>query len=153
LATRYFALLFGIVFLAVGILGFVPGVMTMPQAPQAGDVAVNTDFGRLLGLFPVNVLHNLVHVLFGIWGLAAYRSYGAARTYGRAVAIIYAVFTVMGLIPGLNTTFGLVPLYGNDVWLHALLAIVAAYFGFVSRDAGVAGDTTTAGTTTGSYRH
>lgn len=41
---------------------------------------------------------------------------------------------MMGLIPGLDTTFGLVPLFGNDVWLHILLAAPAAYFGFVHRD-------------------
>ena len=93
-------------------------------------------FGYELGLFPVNVLHNIVHILFGLWGLMAARSYGGARGYFRAVAIIYAVLTVMGLIDGLNTTFGLIPLYGNDVWLHALLALVAAYFGFMARDAG-----------------
>jgi hypothetical protein len=44
---------------------------------------------------------------------------------------VYAIFAVMGLIPGLDTVFGLVPLHGNDVWLHALLAAGAAYFGFV----------------------
>ena len=66
--------------------------------------------------------------------LLAYRSYGGARTYFRAVAIIYGLLTVLGLLPATNTTFGLVPIYGNDVWLHALLALVAAYFGWVNRD-------------------
>ena len=75
-----------------------------------------------------------VHLLFGIWGLVAARSTGAARLYARAVAVIYGALTVMGLIPLTNTTFGLVPIYGNDVWLHALLAAVAAYFGFVHND-------------------
>lgn len=88
----------------------------------------------LFGLFPVNVLHNLVHILFGAWGLVAARSLGAARTYARVVAIAYALLTIMGLIPATNTTFGLVPIYGHDVWLHALLAIVAAYFGFAYRE-------------------
>jgi uncharacterized protein DUF4383 len=44
---------------------------------------------------------------------------------------VYAVLLVMGLIPGLDTVMGLVPLHGNDVWLHAGIAAVAAYFGFV----------------------
>jgi hypothetical protein len=44
------------------------------------------------------------------------------------------VFVVMGLVPGLNTTFGLVPLFSHDVWLHAILALGAAYFGFIHRD-------------------
>ena len=126
--VRYFALIYGIVFLIVGIAGFVPGLVTM--ADPAADVTADAGFGRLFGLFPINWLHNLVHIAFGIWGLAAYRTFSAARLYARAVAVIYAILTVMGLIPVLNTTFGLIPLYGHDVWLHALLAIVAAYFGF-----------------------
>ena len=57
-----------------------------------------------------------------------------------ATATFHAVLAVMGLVPGLDTTFGLVPIYGHDVWLHALLAGVAAYFGFVA--APEAGDRT-----------
>jgi hypothetical protein len=127
---RYFAVVYGIVFLVVGIAGFVPGLVTSPQ--PAADVAVEEGFGRLFGLFPINVLHNAVHLIFGVWGLAAYRTFSAARWYARSVAVIYAIFAIMGLIPVLSTTFGLVPLYGNDVWLHILLAIVAAYFGWTS---------------------
>jgi amino acid permease len=64
----------------------------------------------------------------------ASRSLGAAKNYARITAVIYFVFVVMGLVPGLDTTFGLVPLHSNDVWLHVLLAVPAAYFGFVHRD-------------------
>ena len=128
--VRYFALVYGIVFLLVGIAGFVPGLLAPPE--EGRQLVVNTGFGRLFNLFPVNVLHNLVHVAFGVWGLAAYRTFSASRTYARAVAVIYGVLTVMGLIPVLATTFGLIPLYGHDVWLHALLALVAAYFGWAS---------------------
>jgi hypothetical protein len=128
--VRYFALVYGIVFLLVGIAGFIPGFLAPPE--EGRQLAVNTGFGRLFNLFPVNVLHNLVHIVFGIWGLAAYRTFSAARTYARAVAIIYGLLTVMGLIPVLSTTFGLIPIYGHDVWLHALLALVAAYFGWAS---------------------
>jgi uncharacterized protein DUF4383 len=128
MATRYFALVYGIVFLLVGIAGFIPGLKT----PLDMDVHLFIDgtSGRLLGLFPINSLHNLVHLAFGVWGIVAYRTFLASRVYGRSVAIIYAVLTIMGLIPILKTVFGLVPLYSHDVWLHALLAIVAAYFGF-----------------------
>jgi hypothetical protein len=132
-------MIFGIVFLVIGVGGFIPGLTMMDHAghPADADVTMRTMFGYELGLFPVNVLHSIVHVLFGIWGVMAARGNGA-RGYFRAVAIVYAVLMVMGLIDGLNTTFGLIPLYGNDVWLHALLAIVAAYFGFMARDAGAA---------------
>ncbi len=128
--TRYFALVFGIVFCVVGIAGFFPAFLTPPAGPA---LALEGGHGYLFGLFPVNWLHNIVHLAFGIWGLAAYRSFGGARTYARSVAVIYGVLAVMGFIPVLSTMFGLVPVYGNDIWLHAALAIVAAYFGFGSR--------------------
>lgn len=131
--TRTFALIFGVVFLIVGIGGFIPSLTDHAATPDA-DLTMTNGYGHELGLFPINVLHNAVHILFGLWGLLAYRSYAGARTYARGVAVIYAVFTVMGLVDSLDTTFGLVPLYGNDVWLHAVLAIVAAYFGWMHKD-------------------
>lgn len=128
---RTFALVYGLVFTLVGLLGFVPGLVSPPVGHP--DLAIDGMHGRLLGLFPVNWLHNLIHLAFGIWGLAASRGWGASRAYARSVAVIYAVLAVMGLIPGLNTTFGLVPIHGNDIWLHALLAAGAAYFGWFVR--------------------
>jgi hypothetical protein len=127
---RRFALIFGIVFLLAGIAGFVPGI-TMPHTHP--DVVVTAGLGLMLGLFPVNVLHNLAHLLFGAWGLFAATSDTQARIYGRTVAIAYGLITVMGLITQMNlhTAFGFVPLYGHDIWLHAALAAVAAYFGFI----------------------
>ena len=133
---RTFAKIFGVVFLLVGVSGFVPGVTTPHDHPGADDVLVDAGLGAAMGLFPVNVLHNLFHVAFGIWGLLAARSFGGSRIYARGVAVIYAALAIFGLIPAakLWTTFGLIPLYGNDVWLHIVLAAVAAYFGFMHRD-------------------
>ncbi|MBI5277085.1 MAG: DUF4383 domain-containing protein [Burkholderiales bacterium] len=127
---RKFALAFGVFFVAVGLAGFIPGI-TQPHSHPG--VMVTAGMGALLGLFPVNVLHNLVHLAFGGWGLLASRSESGAGTYARSVAVIYALFTVMGLVDamGLSTAFGFVPLYGHDIWLHALLAGIAAYFGFM----------------------
>lgn len=128
--TRYFALLMGIGFLLIGILGFVPGLLTEPTGDER--LLVEAGHGLLFGLFPVNVLHNVVHLAFGVWGVVVWRTFGASRVYARSVAIIYAVLAVMGLIPVLRTTFGLIPVHGNDIWLHAVIALVAAYFGYAS---------------------
>lgn len=134
--TRTFALIFGIAFLLIGAGGFIPGLF-QSGVPDP-DLTMTHGYGHALGLFPVNTLHNIVHLLFGVWGILAYRSYGGARSYFRVVAVVYALLTIMGLLEPTRTTFGLVPLYGNDVWLHAVLALVAAYFGWVNRD--TAGD-------------
>lgn len=132
MSVRAFALVYGIVFLLVGICGFVPAFLAPPPEHADHAVTVNAFEGYLFGLFHVNVLHSLVHVLFGIMGLAMSRRYDSARLYARIVAIGYAVLAVMGLIPGLNTVFGLIPLHGHDVWLHVLLAAAAAYFGWAA---------------------
>jgi hypothetical protein len=68
---RYFALIIGIIYVLVGLLGFIPGARH-PAPPGAPDLALEASYGYLLGLFPINLLHNLVHLGVGIWGLAAY---------------------------------------------------------------------------------
>lgn len=127
--VRNFALVLGVVYALVGVLGFIPGLLREP-GPAAPELAVTAGYGYLLGLFPVNILHTLVHLAVGVWGIAAYKSMGASKVFARSVAILFGVLTILGLIPGLRTLFGLLPLHGHDIWLHALTAAVAAYFGF-----------------------
>jgi hypothetical protein len=115
------ALIFGVVFLLVGLMGlFVPNGMGME--------ADNETTGKLLGLFPVNLLHNLVHLAFGAWGIAASRSHSGSRGYGKAGAVIYGLLVLLAFVD--PTTFGLVPIGSNDIWLHAVLAAGLAYIGF-----------------------
>lgn len=129
---KTFALIFGVVFLAVGAAGFIPALV---QPPAGGhELAVEHGHGMLLGLFPVNTVHNIAHLLFGAWGLLSAGSAGAARGYFRGVAIIYGLLTVLGLIPATATLFGLMPIDGNDVWLHLVLALAGVYFGFIHRE-------------------
>jgi hypothetical protein len=75
-------------------------------------------------------VHTAVHLAIGAWGLAAYIGMSDTRVYARSLAVLYAVLGVMGLIPGLNTVFGFIPLHGHDVWLHLGTAAIAAYFGW-----------------------
>lgn len=150
--TRYFSLIIGILFLAIGILGFVPGLVTAPPA-GVPDIAVDAGYGYLFGLFPVNVLHNIVHLVVGVLGIYCYRNALQARAFSKGLAWFYGILAVMGLFPVLNTTFKLIPLFGNDIWLHALTAAVAAYFGYaratdplLEAQRGATGTTTTAST-------
>ncbi|MDP9316445.1 MAG: DUF4383 domain-containing protein [Chloroflexota bacterium] len=131
MGTRYFALAAGIVYALVGVVGLL-GILLVPYAGP--PLAVTAQQGLLMGLFPVNVLHNIVHLAVGLAGLAAYRSYNGSRGFARGLAIFYGLLTILGLLPFTNTTFGLIPIYSHDVWLHALSAAVAAYFGFAARE-------------------
>ena len=131
MSTRSFALVFGIVFLLAGASGFIPG-MLHPVPANAPPLTVPMGYGLVMGLLPVNVLHNLVHVLFGILGVVAYRGFFAPRLYAQIVAVAYGLLVILGLLPATNTLFGLIPIYGNDVWLHLVLGVAAAYFGFMT---------------------
>jgi hypothetical protein len=130
MVLRKWTMFLGVAFLGVGILGFVPALVTAP-AHYEPLLGIHAAHGRLFGIFPVNVVHNLVHIAFGIWALAASRDMGHARVFNKANAIIYGLLAIAGLVPGLNTMFGLVPLYGHDVWLHALIAFATGYFAWV----------------------
>ena len=90
----------------------------------------------IMGMFPVNLLHNVVHLLFGIWGLAASRSFTGARQFAQIAGVIYLVLAAVGFLS--PDGFGMVPLGGNDVWLHVALGAILAGVGFTAKPATVA---------------
>ena len=131
--TASFALIFGIAYVAVGLLGLIPAALRPPPA-DAPPTQFTLLYGYLLGLFPVNVLHSAVHLAIGAWGIAAWRRMADPLVYARSIALFYGALAVMGLIPGMNTLFGMLPIHSHDVWLHAGSAAIAAYFGWRSTE-------------------
>jgi hypothetical protein len=129
MSTTSFSLIIGIAFTLAGILGMFPAALTPPPA-DAPALSFNLLYGYLLGLFPVNLAHSVVHLVIGIAGLAASSGERYARLYSRGLAVVYGALAVLGLLPGPNTLFGLLPLHGHDIWLHLGTAMLAAYFGW-----------------------
>ncbi|MGQ0609238.1 MAG: DUF4383 domain-containing protein [Chloroflexota bacterium] len=115
--ARTVAAVFGAVYVLVGILGFilVPG----------GE-------GDLLGLFPVNALHNIVHVLLGAILLYGSMSYAAAIQTTRGVGAVLLLLGILGFI--IPDGLGLVPLGGNDIWLHLATGAILLATGFMATD-------------------
>lgn len=114
------ALAFGVAFLGAGVLGFIPGITT-----NLGDIdfAGKDSPSELLGLFQVSILHNIVHLLFGIAGIALARTFESARTYLLWSGVIYVVLFVYGLFVGKGDDSNFVPINGADDLLHLGLAI------------------------------
>jgi hypothetical protein len=122
--VRRVAQIFGVVFLLLALAGFLAaGTSTDPHVLTAD---------RAFGLFPVNTLHNLVHGIFGLWGLIASRGFGASRNYAQVAGVTFILLMLLGYVA--PDGFGLLPLGANDILLHALLGIPLAIVGFTARE-------------------
>lgn len=117
---RTAAAIVGAVFLVVGILGFIPGITTnYDDLTFAGHESK----AKLLDVFQVSILHNLVHVAFGIAGLALARQARTAATYLIVGGAIYLVLWLYGLVIGHDTDANFVPVNDADNWLHFVLGL------------------------------
>ena len=118
--VRLAAQVLGAVFLLIGILGFIPGITT-----NYGDmyIAGHESNAKLLGLFQVSVLHNIVHLAFGVAGLAMGRTVAGARTFLVGGGAIYLVIWLYGLVVDQNSGANFVPFNTADNWLHLVLGV------------------------------
>ncbi len=138
------ALLFGATFLLVGILGFIPGITS-----DYGDMAFAGEGSdaKLLGIFEVSILHNIVHMLFGV-GILMARTHESAKNYLLWGGVLYAILFLYGLFVGDDDSANFVPMNNADDVLHAILAagLLGSYFASKRADDRV-GDRGTAGAT------
>ena len=117
------AQIFGVVFVLVALAGFYTGGMNMEADPATAPA--------IFDMFPVNLVHNIVHLLFGIWGLAASRSWSGAKQYAQIAGVLYLALAGLGFVA--PDGFGFVPLGGNDIWLHLALGAILAGVGFTAK--------------------
>ena len=110
------AKLIGIVFIAVGVLGFIPGVTS-----HASDIKFSghNSPAELLGTFQVSILHNVVHILFGLAGLGLAKTMGGARQYLIGGGVVYLALFVLGILNGADW----IPANDADNWLHLGLGV------------------------------
>nr|WP_246405435.1 DUF4383 domain-containing protein [Nocardiopsis algeriensis] len=127
---RLATVIVSIVFLLVGIAGFIPGLTTnYDQLQFAGHHSESF----LFGIFQVSILHNIVHLLFGVVGLAMSRTASLARIYLLGGGLVYLLLWLYGLIIDYESAANFVPLNDADNWLHLFLAIGMIGLGFVLR--------------------
>jgi hypothetical protein len=118
----------GAVFLLVGILGFIPGITSNYSSLSfAGHMSE----AKLLGIFQVSILHNIVHILFGIAGIAMAKRADSARTYLVGGGVIYLVLWIYGLLTSDQSSANFVPVNTADDWLHLVLGLGMIALGVV----------------------
>jgi len=116
--TQTAAMVVGVMFLLVGILGFIPGIT---QHFSDMTFAGHDSDAKLLGIFEVSVLHNIVHLLYGIVGIIAARRFAAARNYLIIGGVVYLILWLYGLIVDKQSNANFVPVNTADNWLHFVL--------------------------------
>jgi hypothetical protein len=137
--VQQFAFVVSLVFLIVGILGFIPGITTHYGSMK---FAGHDSMAKLFGLFQVSVLHNIVHLLFGVVGLLLARTVAGARNFLIGGGIIYLILWIYGLVVGHESQANFVPLNTADNWLHLVLGVgmialgVLGTRGLTARDKG-----------------
>ncbi len=118
----------GAVFLLVGILGFVPGVVSHHDHLE---FAGHESGAELLGLFQVSILHNIVHLLFGVAGLALARTAGGSFAFLVGGGLIYLLLWIYGLLVDHDSNANFVPLNDADNWLHLGLGVAMLAVGLL----------------------
>lgn len=118
--AKTIGMLFGWIYTIVGIAGFIPAL--------GGSFSMTGS--TLLGVAPVNVLHNIVHLIIGIAGLTMSRTEEGAGTFCKTFGIILLLLGIIGFIqPNL---FGILPIGGGDIWIHLITGAILAVAGFAS---------------------
>ncbi|MBW3593154.1 MAG: DUF4383 domain-containing protein [Actinobacteria bacterium] len=121
------AMLFGIIFLIVGVAGFIPGITT-----DYDRLTVFDDQGaKLLGIFGTNIIENIAHLLFGIAGLALARTWSGAKNYFIWGGLIYVALWLYGLIIEENSAANFMGLNNAANWLHLVLGIAMLAAGYL----------------------
>jgi hypothetical protein len=127
--VRTIAMAVAAAFVLVGILGFIPGITT--NYDDLGFAGSDSE-AELLGLFQVSILHNIVHLAFGLVGLALARTLDGARTFLIGGGLIYLVLWIYGLIIDKDGDANFIPINDADNWLHFVLGVTMVLLGFVT---------------------
>ena len=130
MTARTFAAICGAIYLALGAAGFVPALWERPA--RGPTLSVTVFHATLFGVFTVNLVLSMTHLVIGLWGAMAANNRYSALVFTRAATVVFLLMGIAGLIPvnTVRTVYGLAPLYGNNAWLYLITAAIGVIFSF-----------------------
>jgi hypothetical protein len=143
MTARTFAALFGGLYLALACAGFAPILWDRP--PSGPPISIRVFYASLFGVFVVNIILSMVHLVIGLWGTMSANNRYSALIFARAGCVVFLLLGIVGLIPNdhVRTLWGTMPLHGlYNSWFYLGTALIALFFsvrpGYTLTDIGVA---------------
>lgn len=130
--AQLFSLIVGVFFLVLGVVGLIPGVVDFVDVTSRVSDVYSVAYGYIFGFIPTNGNLDFIHIVVGVIGIAASVSVTSAYAYSRALFVFFGLSAAFGLTPYARTFFGTIPLYGSNIYISGIVAVVAAYFGFLA---------------------
>ncbi len=129
MAIRYTSLLLGFAYIIFGVAGILPN-SSYPVPSTYPTLIIGARYSVFFAFFPINIMLTYIHMALGLAGVLAYHSLDHSYIYAKIAGIILLVMALFGIIPVLNIFFGWMPLFGNNIWLHALTGAILVALGF-----------------------
>lgn len=128
MTARRFAAVWGVLYLCLGLMGFVPALWERP--PSAPLLSIRVFYASLFGVFVVNIVLSMMHFVIGLWAVMAANNRYSSLRFVQAATGIFGVLGIAGLMPiaAVKPLYGTLPLYGYNAWRYLATAAVALYF-------------------------
>ena len=130
---KNFALIGGLIMMTMGLISFLP---TMNVTEGLPSLSINTSYGMFLDLFPMNIFNKVLLIAFGIGGLSAYfttkNTLHYSIIFSQTVFWVMGALSILGLFPQTNTLFGYWPLFGFEIIVHGIFALIGGYYGYIA---------------------
>ncbi len=131
--TRICAASVGLIYAFFGICGFIPAFVGRPPDHLPFEMIAGGRLdGYVFGWLPSDMVHAIVYVVLGAGGFFAAATFKTSKLYCRGMLALVVVLTLTGFLPlGASDLWGFLPLFGWNVPVHAVTAILVFYYGLI----------------------
>lgn len=142
MSSKKFAFTAGSAMLLLGLFALIPA-LTVYNNQTLPTLKLSASYGYFLGIFPMNILNKIALIFFGVTGIACSNASASggnvispSTLWSRILFYAMAVLAILGAFGPTNTFGGYWPLFGNEIWFHALFSVLGGFYGYIAHHKG-----------------